>query len=1366
MQTIPWPTLKPKEQLVVEKVIKYWFQNEHQDIFSPEYAFQRYLWFEGGLKIDKQIKVEFESVLATVAFDVAPDLLIKSFNDSEMLLFKKSIAIDKHKKYQLALKESGKEQEIDKGVEDFFALITDEDIREYLINKAKETREQWKLSPSSLLALVLLFDQFPRNIYRSTKNMFIFSEELKSILRQLIRDLHEDVQIITPKFHEELEDMFSPFCERLFIYLSFLHFEEEYFVDIGNQGIKFLHDKLIANEKTASDTKAIIQTIYSGSQYQLFIIKKFGRYPHRNLIIGRESTKEEIEFFRSNPLPFIATYQESNEYLSIFSTSLNITSAAVEDKDTEFHIVTDRIVHKDKRTKLPITNNYYLNFDPLPISAPEKQLKKIREGSSSFFVRQAPSESKHKLKILMLHGYKQSAGFLKSTTRKLIKSLIEVAELVYVDGPFQVPQTNNENEDNSGVKIAKFEKLCWYLPSDDNMRYEGLQHSLDYLGKIWESKGPFDGIIGQSQGGVLASILSSLLQHRISNGEGQVAGLKLPSQINFDFIISISAFQSSPEEHKNLWIENFIGTPSIHVIGENDKMVLPERTVKLSTSFKNPSLVYHDGQHFSPSKWPVDQISTFLAAQSEAKIQRINEKVDENNQVEIVQEPSNIIEEEEVQLPFEDKLKEALATQKEQNTTMLFPSNLSRIGKELFNSKIIQAPWSILRAPVIDHEKKTANLQEICDAYQYILSTFGSKLNENLTQSQKDHLIEDVLLIIFSIRTKGDQNSQQRYCNFLIEAYLYFYPTYDIKSYIFKLPQYFGGWTELCALDFSAIEKKNNIEVNKEDNSVPFKIIKENQTVEEVIELLENLHRESLTIFANQLKEDNLKLQAIKNIRKQYPTPYQSSIDAIYHSLIPTSSQIDAKLFVDHLKENNLWPSNYALTVPNLRSYPDKQANIAKDIAILLNPLHVPRNYDEKKNEGDDPLLYTKGKSYKLFRILVKDLRAVLACGHPLVRKNLIQRQQVHQHSAKVSKQVWEELLNRPLSDEVLRPKPRPVLPCSLEDLQPLLDFLSNNTKPGIQTPFTKGTIVPDGRLDLCKQVVGPKGIAPLLDSMKGNEHVSRLLLGNNIIGNYGAVEIAKAIATHSIPNMDVWYLGGNEFDEKGISEIANALENDKFVVALWLKLNPVGPLGSAALAKMLRVNTHLVTLDLVNTGILDEGFISIIDALQESPSNVLRHFYAGSNGLTARSGERLRDFFVSGANRMETLYISTNRLGDVGLIEISKGIRSDRYLKVFSVASNRITQVGLAPFVDALIESKHPLDLLDLAYPKNTAALGELGNSIGDEGAALLAKLLVNLPLKSLRISNNMITRVGIEKITRCFKIEQYSHRLEVLSI
>jgi len=68
---------------------------------------------------------------------------------------------------------------------------------------------------------------------------------------------------------------------------------------------------------------------------------------------------------------------------------------------------------------------------------------------------------------------------------------------------------------------------------------------------------------------------------------------------------------------------------------------------------------------------------------------------------------------------------------------------------------------------------------------------------------------------------------------------------------------------------------------------------------------------------------------------------------------------------------------------------------------------------------------------------------------------------------------------------------------------EPRIDFVRGSIL-GKTSSMAGGTSV-----DLCKQVVGPKGIGPILDAVAKNSHIDRFLLGNNIVGDEGAKIIA-----------------------------------------------------------------------------------------------------------------------------------------------------------------------------------------------------------------------------------------------------------------
>lgn len=339
----------------------------------------------------------------------------------------------------------------------------------------------------------------------------------------------------------------------------------------------------------------------------------------------------------------------------------------------------------------------------------------------------------------------------------------------------------------------------------------------------------------------------------------------------------------------------------------------------------------------------------------------------------------------------------------------------------------------------------------------------------------------------------------------------------------------------------------------------------------------------------------------------------------------------------------------------------------------------------------------------------------------------------------------FETPASAPLSPEILRPRPVPVVPCPLPELTPLLRHLS--AKDTIQAPaaFPRGTVMPDGRLDLCKQVVGPAGITPLLSALEAHPQVERLLLGNNVIGSAGARAVAEFIRSGR-SRLKVWYIAGNEIHAEDLLPIAEALAGAPAVEGLWLKRNPLGPDAGPILARLLRSHPRLDTLDLVNTGLLDAGAAPLLDAAAESPA--LRHLYLGTNGLSTRSAAAIGRL-LSDSDQLDSLYVSCNRLGDDGVRLIAAGLRHNRGLKRLGLASNRIGPEGARTLADAL--KGHPsLQFLDLGWTRATSAVGEAGNRLLDRGAEHIAALLRGNPtLRGLDVSHNRISQVGLNHIS-----------------
>ncbi|MGJ3253440.1 MAG: DUF924 family protein [Elainellaceae cyanobacterium] len=132
--------------------------------------------------------------------------------------------------------------------------------------------DDWKKSPAGCLALVIVLDQFPRNMFRNDPKAFATDEKALAISQWAIAR-HFD-QDLTP-------------IRRLFLYLPFEHSEQ---LTHQNQSVEYFA-RLLDEAPELSDT-------YSYAIRHRQVIERFGRFPHRNSILGRDSTPEEREFLK------------------------------------------------------------------------------------------------------------------------------------------------------------------------------------------------------------------------------------------------------------------------------------------------------------------------------------------------------------------------------------------------------------------------------------------------------------------------------------------------------------------------------------------------------------------------------------------------------------------------------------------------------------------------------------------------------------------------------------------------------------------------------------------------------------------------------------------------------------------------------------------------------------------------------------------------------------------------------------------------------------------------------------------------------------------------------------------------------------
>jgi Ran GTPase-activating protein (RanGAP) involved in mRNA processing and transport len=311
---------------------------------------------------------------------------------------------------------------------------------------------------------------------------------------------------------------------------------------------------------------------------------------------------------------------------------------------------------------------------------------------------------------------------------------------------------------------------------------------------------------------------------------------------------------------------------------------------------------------------------------------------------------------------------------------------------------------------------------------------------------------------------------------------------------------------------------------------------------------------------------------------------------------------------------------------------------------------------------------------------------------------------------------------------------------CDPAEVAPLAEYLRANTPVQENIAFPRGTVTTDGRLDLCKQNLGPEGCRIVTEALAANTTVRSLLLGTDAIGDEGAADVARLVERHG--RLEIVYLGCNRIGPEGAGLLADALTPNTTVTGLWLKRNPFGPEGYRAIATMLRTNRTLRVLDLVNTGPDDASLSALLDVLIQE-NRTLERLYLGGNGLGAKAAVQLGELLRTNPV-LNSLMLSVGHLGDEGALTLANALRTNRTLTELSLASNGISPRGGIPLLEAALS--HPtLSALDMGYSPSSRVLGASPNTLGDAGAETAARLLPeNHVLARLDLRRNGITERG----------------------
>lgn len=135
----------------------------------------------------------------------------------------------------------------------------------------------WAVTPRGRLALVLVLDQFPHHIHRDQPQAF--ASDPQALALSLAALATGEDQRLAP-------------IERVFLYLPLEHAES---LDLQEQSVS-LYEKLA--HAAAADERALFDDFLDYARRHRDVVARFGRFPHRNAILGRASTPDELEFLK------------------------------------------------------------------------------------------------------------------------------------------------------------------------------------------------------------------------------------------------------------------------------------------------------------------------------------------------------------------------------------------------------------------------------------------------------------------------------------------------------------------------------------------------------------------------------------------------------------------------------------------------------------------------------------------------------------------------------------------------------------------------------------------------------------------------------------------------------------------------------------------------------------------------------------------------------------------------------------------------------------------------------------------------------------------------------------------------------------
>ena len=230
------------------------------------------------------------------------------------------------------------------------------------------------------------------------------------------------------------------------------------------------------------------------------------------------------------------------------------------------------------------------------------------------------------LKVVLLHGYTQSGPLFSAKSRALHKALQKSfsprpVHFFYPTGPHRLKPADIPGFSPSAPDGEKdVEAFGWWQrkDTDEGTIYRGIEEGMAVIAKCIKEEGPFEGVIGFSQGGAAAGMVAALLEgERRVEGFAKAekeGGMSYPASFKSNsgfvqqplkFAVVYSGFRAPGQKYEGFY-EPKIQTPVLHFLGQMDSVVEEKRGRALIEACEGgeKNVALHPGGHFLPSQRP------------------------------------------------------------------------------------------------------------------------------------------------------------------------------------------------------------------------------------------------------------------------------------------------------------------------------------------------------------------------------------------------------------------------------------------------------------------------------------------------------------------------------------------------------------------------------------------------------------------------------------------------------------------------------------------------------------------------------------------------------------------------------------------